>query len=111
MPRWEKLTIKERLDLHVDKTSSSKGCWLWTGAKVNNGYGRIKVSKIARLAHIVSYESYVGMVPKHLFCLHDCDIRSCINPDHLFLGTAKDNTQDMLEKGRGRYQAIKRKKP
>ena len=85
--------------------NAETGCWEWTGAINNNGYGLLNVDSRSRLAHRISYEIHVGQIPEsrdyHGTCvLHKCDVRRCVNPDHLFLGTAQDNTSDMDAKGR-----------
>lgn len=56
-------------------------------------------------AHRVSWSLFRGAIPNSLNVLHRCDVRRCVNPDHLFLGTHADNTRDMISKGRGRYRA------
>ena len=76
------------------------GCWIWTGAINNGGYGRIGIGKKTTTAHRYSYQINVGEIPDGLFVLHKCDVRCCANPDHLFLGTPTDNMQDMVKKGR-----------
>ena len=79
------------------------GCWLWTGALNNKGYGVIKIGgrkgKLC-LAHRVSYETYVESIPSQQCVLHHCDVRNCINPKHLFIGTNKENSEDMVIKER-----------
>ena len=78
------------------------GCWLWAGRLVE-GYGIFTLNhRDNQLAHRASYEHFVGPIPQGLFVLHKCDVRSCINPDHLFIGTHADNMADMKRKGRGR---------
>jgi hypothetical protein len=78
----------------VNKTDS---CWLWTGAKAPPwNYGRTG----QLWAHRVSYELHVGPITEGLYVLHRCDNPPCVNPSHLFLGTAADNVQDMMAKGR-----------
>lgn len=90
-------SIKARHDNHVKVTP---GCWLWTGLKTAAGYGRMGSMGEMRLAHRISYELYVGIIPDGLFVLHKCDNPPCVNPHHLFLGTAKVNAQDKVQKGR-----------
>lgn len=86
------------------KVDKSGDCWLWTGHRSSkDGYGRLSRWKITRaplLAHRHSWTLRYGAIPDGLFVLHKCDVRSCVNPDHLFLGTARDNTHDMISKGR-----------
>jgi hypothetical protein len=71
------------------------GCWEWQRGK-HKRYGRYR----GRYAHRVSWERAHGSLPADLFVCHKCDNPPCVNPDHLFLGTARDNTDDMVAKGR-----------
>ncbi len=96
MPRKPK-TVEERLFSRVEKTDT---CWIWNGSTDRKGYGRIMVDNKPRLAHRVSYEIRFGTVTDGIFVCHSCDNPSCINPDHLWLGTNRDNAFDMIEKGR-----------
>jgi hypothetical protein len=74
---------------------------LWTGARSIWGYGRLKRGGVMyAAAHRVAWELANGPVPDGRFVLHRCDVRSCVNPDHLFLGTQLDNVNDMYAKGR-----------
>jgi hypothetical protein len=91
--------LKERFESKFIPESNS-GCWLWIGAAINKGYGRIRCSGIPKLAHRVAWELYRGEIPKALCVLHRCDTKLCVRPDHLFLGTVRDNNLDMVEKGR-----------
>lgn len=81
------------------KVQKSDGCWLWTGA-VQGGYGGFTDRQCKLYAHRVSWEESNGSIPSGLKVLHTCDVPLCVNPEHLFLGTSKDNTQDMVQKGR-----------
>lgn len=78
------------------------GCWLWQGAKIRNGYGVISCSPRgkSRLVHRAAYIYCRGMIEKNLCVLHRCDVRHCVNPDHLFIGTYQDNARDRNAKGR-----------
>lgn len=82
----------------VQKTAS---CWLWTGAQVPLGYGYIGEGgyKVHR-AHRLSYEWRFGPLPSGAVICHRCDNPACVNPDHLFRGSQKDNMQDAKSKGR-----------
>lgn len=90
--------MKKRFWLKVKKLPN--GCWEWQGSLSNKGYGQFKVLKKLVLAHRFAYESAHGPIPKGKVVCHKCDNRKCCNPEHLFLGTYKDNTQDMIAKGR-----------
>lgn len=94
----------ERFESKFDK---GDGCWVWKAHKNKNGYGQFGVMlegrngyMVNRYAHRVSWMLYRGEIPEGLCVCHSCDNPSCVNPDHLFLGTRKDNTQDMINKGR-----------
>lgn len=76
------------------------GCWIFQGTKNDAGYGRIMVGGKKRYAHRVSYETFNGPIDTGLYVCHSCDRPSCVNPDHLWTGTGKDNARDMSRKGR-----------
>lgn len=80
------------------------GCWVWTASRTRNGYGAVQVcspkrSKIG--AHRAMMQSIVGPLESDAYVCHKCDVKLCINPDHLFLGSAGDNARDRQSKGRG----------
>ena len=77
------------------------GCWLWIGHCKSNGYGQAGSRKTDdRFAHRESWRLHKGPIPNGLHVLHRCDVRCCVNPDHLFLGTPTDNMKDCSAKGR-----------
>lgn len=76
------------------------GCSIWTGPLNRNGYGKMFHCGRAAPAHRVAWELAHGPIPQGLFVCHRCDVRCCINVNHLFLGTARDNYDDMRRKGR-----------
>lgn len=75
-------------------------CWLWTGPKDKNGYGLTRVDGVTARVPRVAYKQYFGEIPMGLHVLHTCDQPSCIRPEHLRLGTHKQNMADMVAKGR-----------
>lgn len=81
----------------------NSGCWLWLGYCDKNGYGGFGYNWKMRIAHRFSYEAFCGPITNGLHVLHKCDTPSCVNPDHLFLGTELDNARDKHAKGRQRY--------
>lgn len=81
----------------------NSGCWLWTSSLSKNGYGKFSEGRRQISAHRFSYETFVGPIEGDKYILHRCDVRSCVNPDHLFVGTALDNTRDMISKGRASW--------
>ncbi len=96
--------IKDRF---FEKVKKGESCWTWIAHKCPYGYGRMYdwrdgIRKIF-FAHRISWEIHFGAIPQGLKVLHKCDNPPCVNPDHLFLGTNKDNYDDMVSKGRDRH--------
>jgi hypothetical protein len=93
----------EKVDKHPGRWWNGAECWYWTGIPNPKGYGRISVHGRAghdAFAHRVAWELTYRLVPGGLWVLHHCDTPACVRPEHLFLGTAADNTADMMAKGR-----------
>ena len=103
-PGPKRRPLVERFWAKVDKKGPGE-CWEWTASLNNKGYGMIGRSgrRGTVLAHRVSWELANGPIPEGMCVLHHCDVRSCVNPHHLFLGTNKDNTCDAITKGRWVY--------
>lgn len=78
----------------------ARDCWTWTGAKIKDGYGGIKVDGKMVRAHRFSWALHFGEIPEGMMVCHKCDNRLCVNPDHLFLAPNDANVADMVEKGR-----------
>lgn len=98
----KRIPIEIRFWKYVIKSDDPNGCWEWIGSKNQLGYGMIRMpgEKSNRMAHRLSYEMVHGKFPPHLHCCHSCDFSSCVNPGHIWLGTDKDNSDDMMRKGR-----------
>lgn len=95
------LSDKERIET-LSMPVSECGCWMFLGQLSHIGYGRIKNYKTGKqeAAHRVAYRAWKGYIPPDLWVLHRCDMRACVNPDHLFLGNQTDNMRDCVRKGR-----------
>jgi len=93
------MTVLERFEEKFIPVPES-GCWIWLAHCNRDGYGKFCLRGHPEQAHRVSYEIYREQIPRGLQVLHHCDVRPCVNPDHLFLGTNADNTNDRIAKDR-----------
>ena len=103
--------LRERFHSNVRKT---RGCWFWTGAKDQRGYGVLKVWPKMIKAHRISWTLFRGEIPKGsgyhgTMVIHSCDNPACVNPRHLRLGTALDNAIDREVRGRGKQTKLNKK--
>jgi hypothetical protein len=84
----------------LSRVEFDAGCWYWTGWKDKDGYGVLSVNNRNVRAHRFSWEQVNGPIPGKMCVCHMCDTPSCVNPDHLFLGSNEDNSADRHAKGR-----------
>lgn len=82
------------------KTTVTDSCWLWNGLKRRNGYGFIKYKGKSIAVHRFLWMTFFGPLTYDQVCCHKCDVRNCINPAHIFIGTRDENQKDMKAKGR-----------
>jgi hypothetical protein len=105
-------SLEERFWSRVAPMMDDGGCWEWTGPLVNRKWSYGKIGREGGRgsgwtpASRASWEIHFGAVPEGMCVLHKCDNPACVNPAHLFIGTFKDNTNDMWSKGRGRSPFI-----
>ena len=103
-------TAESRFNALLSASGYDKnGCLVWVGSKTTLGYGRFQSNGIAYRAYRFAYEQANGPVPSGMEVCHSCDNPSCVNPEHLFVGTTRDNAEDREAKGRGNHAA--RRKP
>lgn len=95
---------EERFYSNISKEGNSNNCWIWIGLKNKAGYGRIRMEYSDKTAHRYSYELHYGKIPKGKIICHTCDNPPCVNPEHLYAGTYKDNAQDRESRNRGRHR-------
>lgn len=103
-----KSTVRDDLIAVLQKrtTVAESGCWEWQGSRSKQGYGqinRIMLSKHPTTIHRLSWQIHYGEIPEGMCVLHGCDNPPCWKPEHLFLGTHQDNTDDKIQKGRMRH--------
>lgn len=91
--------LKEIL-LQKMQPEPNSGCWIWTSTIGTDGYGKFIFQRKRYRAHRASYQTFIGALTPGLYVCHKCDNPSCINPDHLFQGTNRENQIDCNKKGR-----------
>jgi DNA-binding XRE family transcriptional regulator len=96
--------MKIEAELYSNCISKKDKCLEWGGAKDKKGYGIVNWNGKNKRTHRLSYELNFGEIPKGYLICHSCDNPSCINPKHLWVGTSKENTLDMMKKGRGNFK-------
>lgn len=102
--RWPALTEQQAVTHLIKNISINEGgCWLWHGNKNRAGYGEVSIRNNRWMVHRYMYTVFIGEIPQGMHACHYCDVRNCINPSHLWLGTHKQNMADCRAKGRYHY--------
>lgn len=96
---WEARALMARIE-RMSVPEPNSGCWIWLAQLSAKGYGRINIAGRPILAHRASWHAQNGEIPNGKLILHHCDNRACVNPDHLYPGTQKQNMADALRRGR-----------
>jgi hypothetical protein len=106
-PFWALATEEEKMirykKMFEEKVIRKEGCWGWKSFVTSSGYGSLGSRKNLVNAHRISWIIHNGSIPDNLWVLHKCNNPICTNPDHLYIGTPKDNTRDMILSGRAVY--------
>lgn len=92
-------TLAEKVEAYSVQVPIS-GCWIWARSLGPTGYGQLFNGRQMEGAHRCSWKAFVGAIPDDLDVLHRCDVRCCVNPHHLYLGTHQQNMDDMMQRGR-----------
>lgn len=113
-----KLRVDDPVHIRFWKFTERKGtneCWPWRGSTDKHGYGRISAGMGAGAsplkAYRVAYEMFNGAIPSGFVIRHKCDNPNCVNPNHLEVGTQKDNAQDMVKRGRMNHKSFLNLRP
>lgn len=97
------MNLRERFMAKVLRIPEST-CWIWDGyTDAKMGYGMFWMGVSMRLSHRVAHELFVAPIPDGMHVCHSCDVPSCVNPDHLWLGSNADNVADKIAKGRAKH--------
>lgn len=96
----EREILMARFFRHTHPSNGYETCWIWSGYTDKDGYGTLRALNKDYKAHRLSFLLFYGDIPKGMLICHSCDNPSCVNPKHLFLGTPKDNMDDMIKKNR-----------